>query len=106
MAERPVAVAADRDLGTPGEGRARAYFVRRYESLLARYTAAFADAAASGDLRPDLDARREASALLSHLDGIRLQWFFLDGEISMATSVATYVDHLLDRLAPIPRTDR
>jgi AcrR family transcriptional regulator len=65
-----------------------------------RYVAAFATAAARGDLRSDLDPVHEASALIAHLDGIRLQWFLSDGSFSMADSVRRYVDDMLDRLAP------
>lgn len=82
------------------DGPARAYLTRRYRRLLRRYTNAFADAAAAGDLRADLDPAFEASAFIAHLDGIRFQWFLLDREISMADSVRDYVDTTLRRLAP------
>lgn len=81
-------------------GPARRYVQRRYRRLLKRYVAAFTAAAAAGDLRPDLDAAFEASALIAHLDGIRFQWFLLDRRRSMAESVRTYVDLTLTRLAP------
>jgi AcrR family transcriptional regulator len=83
-----------------GDGEERSYFTRRYGAAVARYAAAFAEAAASGDLRRDLDAHQEASALIAHLDGIRFQWFFLGGEVSMAVSVRAYIDNLLLRLRP------
>lgn len=73
---------------------------RRYRWLLDRLVAAFATAARDGDLRADLDPVREASALVAHLDGIRMQWFLLDQEVSMAESVRAYVDDALERLAP------
>jgi AcrR family transcriptional regulator len=85
-------------LQTPGP--ARDYVQRRYRRLLARYVQAFEEAVADGDLRPGLDARFEAGALIAHLDGIRFQWFLLDRSISMADSVRTYVDSTLARLAP------
>ena len=84
-------------------GPARDYVQRRYRRLLARYTTAFREAAAAGDLRSDLDAAYEASAFIAHLDGIRFQWFLLDKKISMAESVRTYVDTTLTRLAPTRR---
>lgn len=83
-------------------GPARDYFQRRYGRLRARYVRAFQAAADAGDLRADLDAEYEASALIAHLDGIRLQWFLLDRTISMDDSVRTYVDNTLDRLATRP----
>lgn len=82
------------------DGPVRTYLARRYRHLLDRYTKAFADAAVSGDLRRDLDPAHEASSLLAHLDGIRFQWFLLEGAVSMADSVRTYVDQTLTRLAP------
>lgn len=78
----------------------RAVIQRRYRWLLDRLVAAFATAAHDGDLRADLDPVREASALIAHLDGIRMQWFLLDQEVSMAESVQAYVDGVLERLAP------
>lgn len=72
----------------------------RYRKGIERYEAAFADAAAAGDLRADLDPRHEAAALVAHLDGIRLQWFLADRSFSMADSVRRYVDDTLARLAP------
>lgn len=81
-------------------GPIRDYLVRRYRRLLRRYTKAFADAASTGHLRADLDAAFEASAFIAHLDGIRLQWFLLHRDISMADSVRDYVDVTLHRLAP------
>jgi AcrR family transcriptional regulator len=81
-------------------GPARTYIQRRYRRIVERYTRAFAEAAEAGDLRADLDPLAEASSLIAHLDGIRFQWFLLDGQISMAKSVRTYVDAALARLAP------
>lgn len=79
---------------------ARRFIQARYRHLLDRFTAAFAAAAAAGDLRSDLDPMHEASALIAHLDGIRLQWFLMDEAFSMADSVRTYVTGTLERLAP------
>lgn len=83
-----------------GDGPARAYLTQRYRRLLQRYAQAFADAARAGDLRADLDPSFEASAFIAHLDGIRIQWFLLDGEVSMTDSVRSHVDATLRRLAP------
>lgn len=79
---------------------ARQFIQERYRHLLDRLTAAFATAASAGDLRADLDPLHEASALIAHLDGVRLQWFLMDRSISMADSVRAYVTNALDRLAP------
>lgn len=85
-------------LTTPSPARER--IQRRYDRLVARYVTAFATASRQGDLRADLDPVHEASALVAHLDGIRLQWFLLDRSFSMADSVRAYVDATLERLAP------
>ena len=79
---------------------ARRFIQRRYHALLDRFTAAFAAAAADGDLRADLQPVQEAVALVAHLDGVRLQWFLLDRSFSMAESVRAHVDATLHRLAP------
>jgi AcrR family transcriptional regulator len=83
-----------------GDAPARRAIQAAYRRGLDRYIAAFATAAATGDLRGDLDPVHEASALVAHLDGIRLQWFLADGALSMADSVRRYVDDTLARLAP------
>lgn len=83
-----------------GDSPARRAIQTAYHRMLDRYVAAFATAASNGDLRSDLDPVHEASALVAHLDGIRLQWFLTDRSFSMAESVRRYVDSTLDRLAP------
>jgi AcrR family transcriptional regulator len=87
-----------------GDAPARRAIQAAYRHGLDRYIAAFATAAAAGDLRADLDPVHEASALIAHLDGIRLQWFITDQGISMADSVRRYMDDTLARLAPVERT--
>ena len=84
-----------------GDSPTRRALQAAYRRGLDRYIAAFATAASTGDLRADLDPVHEASALVAHLDGIRLQWFLTDGGVSMADSVRRYVDHVLSRLAPL-----
>jgi AcrR family transcriptional regulator len=83
-----------------GDAPARRALQASYRHGLDRYVAAFATAAANGDLRRDLDPVAEASALIAHMDGIRLQWFLLDQSFSMADSVRRYVDAVLERLRP------
>jgi AcrR family transcriptional regulator len=81
------------------ESPVRAYFAARYARLLERNATLFQEAIERGELRPDLDPAAEASALLAHLDGIRLQWFFTNGRVSIADSVWRYVTTMLERLA-------
>jgi AcrR family transcriptional regulator len=51
-----------------------------------------------GDIRPDVDADWEASALVAYLDGIRLQWFYSDRTMPIANHVRRYVELLVERL--------
>lgn len=81
-------------------GPERDYLQRRYERILKRFERAFREAVEAGDLRADLDPAFEASALVAHLDGIRMQWFMLDRKVSLADSVRTYLDQVFTRLAP------
>jgi AcrR family transcriptional regulator len=74
------------------------YFEVRYARVLRLFTDLFTQAATRGELRHDLDARSEASMLLSVVEGLRLQWFYTDGRVSIATGIASYVDQMLQRL--------
>jgi len=74
------------------------YFRERYAVLRAFFEEAITDAIDSGHVRPDVDAASEASALIAHLDGIRFQWFFSGGAVSMDQSVRTYTDAMLARV--------
>ncbi len=76
------------------------YFEVRYERVQALFTDLFAQAATRGELRTDLEPGREASLLLAVVEGLRLQWFYTDGRVSIAEGIATYVNQTLDRLAP------
>jgi AcrR family transcriptional regulator len=79
---------------------AHQYFEVRYRRVLRLFTALFSQAAARGELRSDLDAAAEASTLVAVLEGLRLQWFYTDGRVSIARGVEAYVDQTLTRLAP------
>ena len=83
------------------ESPTNAYFRTRYRAVLQAYEQGFEASAAAGLLRSDIDARREAIALTALLDGLRLQWFFTDGRVSIADTVRWYIDHLTERLAPV-----
>lgn len=81
-----------------GGSAANQYFRRRYERLLGILTALLENARASGEIGIEVNPRKEASSFIAYLDGLRLQWFFSDGQISLATLVREYVDELLTRL--------
>src|SRR3546814_15774459 len=81
---------------------ARQLLQEAYHRLLDRYISAFATAASRGDLRADLDPVHEASALVAHLDGIRLPCFMSDRTLTMADSVRRSVTAPPDPPAPRP----
>ncbi len=76
------------------------YFRVRYDSVATQFEKMFVRAAEHGLVRGDLDARAEAIAVVALLDGIRLQWFFSDGKVSIADAVRRHIDLTLERLAP------
>jgi len=51
-----------------------------------------------GEIRADIDADWEASAIIAYLDGIRLQWFYSGRQLPIANAVRQYFDVLIDRL--------
>lgn len=74
------------------------FFVRRYERLRGLLADAVEQGIARGEIRPDVDAVHEASAVIAVLDGLRLQWFF-GGIPSLSDAIRAYVDHLVTRIA-------
>jgi AcrR family transcriptional regulator len=76
-----------------------AYLRTRYKTVVDGYRDTFAAAVGAGLICEDVDARAEAVALAAFLDGIRLQWFFTDGAVSMADAVRRYMETTLSRLA-------
>ena len=81
------------------DSETNAYFRRRYGLVRRHYRRLFDAASAAGIIRGDVDADAEATALVAVLDGLRLQWFFSDGKVSIADAVRRYVDVTLARLA-------
>lgn len=82
------------------ESPTNAYFRARYEVVRRTYSAMFSAAARAGVLRDDVDAEAEAIHLIALMDGLRLQWFFSDGAISIADALRRHVDVTLERLSP------
>lgn len=76
-----------------------AYFRARYDLVRRSYVAMFESAARAGIIRDDVDAEAEAVHLIALMDGLRLQWFFSDGAISIADALRRHVDLTLERLA-------
>ena len=82
------------------ESPTNAYFRARYELVRKTYEAMFEAAARAGVIRDDVDAEAEAIHLIALMDGLRLQWFFSDGAISIADALRRHVDLTLERLSP------
>lgn len=74
------------------------FFIRRYKVLNRWLIRAFQQGIESGDIRDDVDIKREVSSLVAYLDGMRLQWFFKINT-DLGPSVRDYVDHLLERIS-------
>lgn len=75
------------------------YWAGRHAGLLGLLAGLFRQGIDRGEIRDDVDAVYEASALTAHLDGARLQWFYSGREMSIAHSFDTYVAQLIDRIA-------
>jgi AcrR family transcriptional regulator len=74
-------------------------FENRYRYMRSRTVKLFREGIDRGELKPDVDAAHEATALIAFLDGIRLQWFYTDGKLSIADHLQHYIDHLITRIA-------
>lgn len=75
------------------------YFTERYQRGLDLLSRLFERAKASGVLGEQTDPLYEASAYLGFLDGLRLQWHFAGGRISISGFADRYIQNLIDRLA-------
>lgn len=76
------------------------YFVNRYAQLHALLRAIFEHGVRTGEIRPATDIDHEVTALLAHLDGARLVWFYdQQPPRSLANHVAAYVEQLVSRVA-------
>jgi AcrR family transcriptional regulator len=101
--ERPDLLALQVMLGAAAvsEGsEIRPYYQLRYEELRAGIAGFIDQAVDGGDVRADVDATFEATAFLAFLDGLRLQYFYSDGVVSLSGNLARYVDELVARISP------
>jgi AcrR family transcriptional regulator len=77
----------------------RPYYQRRYDDLRAGIAGFIAQAAAVGDVRSGIDGAFEATAFLAFLDGLRLQYLYSDGKVSLSANLTEYVDRLVARIS-------
>jgi AcrR family transcriptional regulator len=80
----------------------RPYYHQRYDDLRAGIAGFLAEAVDAGDVRPDVDGIYEATAFLAFLDGLRLQYFYSDGAVSLSANLCAYVDQLVARISLDP----
>jgi AcrR family transcriptional regulator len=76
---------------TAADHPAHHYFVERYRTLVAELTTAYAQARASGNLRPGVDPEPAARELVALMDGLQIQWLLDDTSVDMAAAVDAHL---------------
>jgi len=85
--------------GIASDSPVRDYVQQRYENLHVLIVGLIGQGIDRGEIRPEVDADWEASALVAYLDGIRLQRFYSGKRLSLEAAVQRYFDLLVERLA-------
>jgi AcrR family transcriptional regulator len=85
--------------GIASDSPVRDYVQQRYENLHDLIVGLIRQGVDRGEIRPEVDADWEASALVAYLDGIRLQLFYSGNRLSLEAAVQRYFDLLVERLA-------
>lgn len=83
---------------TSPEHPAHAFFARRYQQVLERTTAEFAERQDRGQLRPGLDPATSARLLIAAMDGLQVQWLLerdAADRVDMASAVRTLLQAML-----------
>ncbi|GGS99207.1 hypothetical protein GCM10010240_35570 [Streptomyces griseoviridis] len=78
---------------------ARAYFLRRYASVIDKITATLRAAAAAGERRPDTDCAGVAAEAVAVMDGSRLRWALAPAAFDMPGRLRACLDRLLRTLS-------
>jgi AcrR family transcriptional regulator len=103
--ERPDLLALQVVLGAAAvseDSEIRPYYHQRYEDLRAGIAGLLKQAQGAGEVRADVDHIFEATAFLAFLDGLRLQYFYSDGAVSLSANLSAYVDQLVARISLDP----
>lgn len=81
---------------------ARSFMIQRYENTLADMRHIFEDGINEGAFRPmtEQEIANEAEWLLATMDGLEIQ-FLLNPRFDLVGSFNRFVDHLVERLAPV-----
>jgi AcrR family transcriptional regulator len=76
---------------TSAEHPAHAYFQRRYATLRAEATVAFAELAENGQLSPVTTPESLAKMVIALVDGLQLQWLLHPSDIDVEAEVRTFI---------------
>ena len=74
-------------------------FESRYRYMTSRMVKVIRQGIERGEISPGIDAVHEATALIAFVDGVRLQWFYANGRLSIADHLRQYLDDLVERIA-------
>ena len=74
-------------------------FESRYRYMRSRMVKAIRLGIERGEIKPDVDAIHEATAIIAFVDGIRLQWFLANGRLSIADHLRQYLNDVIARVA-------
>ena len=74
-------------------------FQQRYQYQRSRVAKTIRQGIERGEIKDNVDPEHEATALVAFVDGVRLQWFYADGQVSIEEHLSHYLDHLIDRIA-------
>ena len=85
--------------GIASDSPVRDYVQQRYENLHDLIVGLIRQGVDRGEIRPEVDADWEASALVAYLDGIRLQLFYSGNRLPLDAAVQHYFDLLVERIA-------
>lgn len=81
--------------GTSADHPLHDYFVRRSERVLTLVTDAFAEMAAAGQLRPDVDPVDAARGMTALWDGLQVMWLMHRDSLDMGLTLRRWVQLLL-----------
>ncbi len=78
------------------------FFVERYETGRQFVRALLEDEKAQGRVRDDVDIDQIALEVVATIMGVEYQWFTDPERVDLATAMETYIDQLIERIAPLP----
>lgn len=81
-------------------------FVDRYHYVRAQLIRALERGIETGEIGPDVDVAYEAAALQSFIEGLRINWFYFEGEQPFNEYVNRYVADMIERIAAPAKTKR